>query len=885
MRTGRLSRTFLVATLVVAGVIPAAVTAAAEESDPSGRVARIWPTPQEVHPKSGRMAVPHTVREVLAEGTDPAALALVEQVLRAAGAQRFVRGEGDRSSLTVYIGGPAENPATAAALAGLGAPGPEGLPAGGYTLAAGRGVLALAGVDPTGTFYAAQSLRQVVTGRSVPALTVRDWPSMPLRGVIEGFYGAPWSHDDRLSQLDFYGRTKQNIYVYSPKDDPYLRERWRESYPPAELAEIAALTARAAANHVEFTYALSPGLSVCYSDEADVRALIAKFQTIWDIGVRTFAVPLDDISYTKWNCAADEAKFGTGGAAAGAAQSYLLNRVQRDFIATHPGAQPLQMVPTEYYDLADSGYKTALRTQLDPKVLVEWTGVGVIAPQITAAQAAEAERVFGHEILVWDNYPVNDYITPRLLLGPYVGREPGIAGHLAGVTANPMVQAEASKIAEFTSADFLWNPERYDPDASWAAALADLGGPAAGALKVFAENNYAGVLARLDTGEKDKDSPVLRPLLADFWAGRGDAPLAAYFERMAANPAELRHGMAGNPAFLDEIGPWLDKLGLFGEAGRHALRMLHAQRTGDGGLAWAERRALKETLAKAELITTPTAGGPKKPLVCVDVCEPFFTAALARVDDGFGLPPKASASTSLPTYGENSPARMLDGDLATYFWSDGAPSPGDSVGVDLGAVRPISRVEVKMGKPGSEQDFAQAGVLEYSADGQRWTTMATVSGQPEVAVDVPDTEARQVRLRVTAEQANWLVVREFAVTTTDGPAMTVTGGPPAAPGSALAAAADGDADSVYTAASAPAAGDALVVAAATPRPVQRIVVLADSSARAQVQLRQNGQWRTAGTLTGPYTDLRVRGETDQVRLLWTPGSPPPQVHEVIPHFG
>jgi hypothetical protein len=87
------------------------------------------------------------------------------------------------------------------------------------------------------------------------------------------------------------------------------------------------------------------------------------------------------------------------------------------------------MVPTEYADVADSAYKRALREQLDSRVLVEWTGIGVIAHEITPAQAASARQVFGHDILVWDNYPVNDYgsVWGRLLLAPYVNRSAGLS--------------------------------------------------------------------------------------------------------------------------------------------------------------------------------------------------------------------------------------------------------------------------------------------------------------------------------------------------------------------------------------------------------------------------------------------------------------------------
>lgn len=232
-------------------------------------------------------------------------------------------------------------------------------------MATGSGLVALSGVDTTGTFYAAQTLRQLITRTSVPTATVRDWPTTALRGVIEGFYGAPWSQSTRLSQLDFYGRTKQNVYVYSPKDDPYLRANWRDDYPPAQLATLKQLVDRAAENHVRFTYALSPGLSVCYSSAADVSALVAKFESLYAIGVRSFAVPLDDISYTKWNCPADEQEFGTGGGAAGNAQAALLNNVVKDFVEAHDDVTPLEMVPTEYSDLADS------RTR--PRCATNWT--------------------------------------------------------------------------------------------------------------------------------------------------------------------------------------------------------------------------------------------------------------------------------------------------------------------------------------------------------------------------------------------------------------------------------------------------------------------------------------------------------------------------------
>ncbi|GHG89870.1 beta-N-acetylglucosaminidase domain-containing protein [Streptomyces lanatus] len=567
---------------------PAAAAAAPEPRTP---VPHVWPKPKSLHPGQGRLTVPDRVVEVVGPHTDPSARRLVESVLREAGAEHIVTvPAGERppaSRLTVYVGGPAENTATGPALKRLGARSPAGLPSGGYALASGRShgraLVALSGTDPTGTFYAAQTLRQLVTGDRLPALTVRDWPTAGLRGVIEGFYGTPWSHAERLAQLDFYGRTKQNVYVYSPKDDDYLRARWRDPYPPADLARLGELVDRARANHVRFTYALSPGLSVCYSSDADIKALTAKFASLYDIGVRSFAIPLDDISYTKWNCPADEREFGTGGGAAGTAQARLLNTVWREFTAGRTGLQPLEMVPTEYSDLADSPYKKALREKLDPSVVVEWTGVGVIAPTITAEQVERARAVYGHPILVWDNYPVNDYVTSRLLLGPYTGREPGVASAATGVTANPMVQAEASRIALFTSAAYLWNPESYDPRTAFLASVRDLAGSGDTThwLRIFAENSYS---SQLDPTE----SPTLSALITAFRKAYDDdsgldraaAALKAHFSEMAATPAELRARL-DNPGFLKETSAWLDKLGRYGSAGGTAVDLLLAGKRGD----------------------------------------------------------------------------------------------------------------------------------------------------------------------------------------------------------------------------------------------------------------------------------------------------------------
>lgn len=911
-RTGRVARraTLAGAAVVAAAlVVPATPGFAATATSSGGASAQtrtagtdglpaVYPVPRSMTRHGVAVAVPRTVTVVAGATTDPSALSTVDTVLRGAGVTKIVT-VGDSAApkaaaLTVYVGGTDENALTAAAVSGLGIDGTSGLAAEGYVLGVGheqgRAVAVLDGVDAAGTYYAAQTLRQLVEHQGghaeLPGVSVRDWPSMPTRGVIEGFYGSPWSTADRLSQLDFYGANKMNTYVYSPKDDPYLRAQWRDPYPADQLATIKQLVDRATADHVTFTYALSPGLSICYSSAADEQALVTKLDSLWSIGVRSFAIPFDDISYTTWNCAADQTKFGTGGGAAGTAQAYVLNEVDKDFIAAHPGAQPLETVPTEYSDTASSAYKTAMANDLNQDVIVEWTGDGVIPATITAPQAQAAASVYDHKILLWDNYPVNDYVNSQLLLGPYVGRDPGLGSALVGITANPMIQAEPSKIALFDVADFTWNSAAYNATTSWNASLAAFGhgNPAAvAALHAFADVNYQAADLNLP------EAPVLSPEIAAFWksfdAGHTAAALklAVALTALRDAPAVLRADL-GDQLFLTEAQPWLDATKDWGDATLTALDMLVAQREGDGARAWSDRQKLPALVSAAESHTYVSEGSTVTVTVGKGVLDTFVNDAMSANAAWMHLAPKPTGQSSMAAYSGNTPSNMVDGDAATYFWSAAPPAVGAYVGVDLGSVGPVNGIDVQMAKSSSPDDYIHTGVVEYSSDGTTWTTAGSFSDTTEVKLSFPaGTTARYVRLVNTATQDNWVVVDEFAVAT---PAqLVVTGTPAPATGSSLAAAADGNLATAYKAAAAPASGDSLQVALSAPAKLDSVLIAQSGStpATATVLVDSAGTWTAVGRLTGGYTRLPLGGrDVSAIRLAWSAGSAAPEINEVVP---
>jgi hypothetical protein len=291
-------------------------------------------------------------------------------------------------------------------------------------------------------------------------------------GVIEGFYGTPWSHRDRLDLLRFMGRVGLNTYVYAPKDDPYHRERWRQPYPPAEAARLHQLVDTARAAGVSLWYAVSPGGSMTYADSGDYAVLVAKLAAVRAFGVTTFGLFLDDVPATLSH-ELDRRRYGS----LAAAHASLINRLAKDVAAW---GDTLVVTPTTYTDAwGDQTYLTAIGPAADTAVAFFWTGSDVASPTVTAAEGARWKSALRRPMLLWDNYPVNDFAPWRPFLGPVRGRALDLASSVAGILANPMNQAHASMIALATLADYARDPAGYDPAASWRTALHALYGDSA----------------------------------------------------------------------------------------------------------------------------------------------------------------------------------------------------------------------------------------------------------------------------------------------------------------------------------------------------------------------------------------------------------------------
>ncbi|APP79087.1 beta-N-acetylhexosaminidase family protein [Xanthomonas hortorum] len=592
----------------------------------------IFPAPVSIALDGGTVTLGQSVVLVVAPGADPESVALVRRILGTAGVTKLATASRLPATLDrpYVVLGTGEAAVVRDALTRSKAA--QDSHKEGYTLASvalGNGsLITLAGHDNDGLFHAAQTLRQLVERPAIPILVIQDHPAMPIRGTIEGFYGAPWSMADRTKHLEFLARTKANTFIYSPKDDPYARDRWREAYPAATLKALGKLAATAKHNHVDFVYAISPGPTVCFSDPADAKALLRKFDAFRALGVRSFYVALDDIEYTKWNCERDKTTFGDSGAqAAGIAQSHLLNLVQADLVARHDASSELIMVPTEYFDAKESPYKEALRKHLDPKVVVQWTGTDVVPPAISIPDARAATKAFGRKTLLWDNYPVNDFETSagRLLMAPYARREAGLSAELSGIVSNPMNQEVPSRVAVMGITAFAWNDKGYDAERTWHAAARDLAGGDArvtAALLTFFDTQH--LAPTFGSQPWQEQAPQLKAVLdhvreaialGDAAArSQAIAELARTADAFAAAPQIIRAGVA-DKGFAEQSRPWLDAMEGWGRALQQTAAGLEAANRGDAQASMAFADAKRIAAEAAAIPSIPGAtrfGGPVK---------------------------------------------------------------------------------------------------------------------------------------------------------------------------------------------------------------------------------------------------------------------------------
>lgn len=592
----------------------------------------------------------------------------------------------------------------------------------GYYLSIEKDKIVIAGHDERGTYYGVQTLKQIMEDEMLPIVTIKDYPDIVARGVVEGFYGTPWTFDDRVRQLKFYGDNKLNTYIYGPKDDPYHRSpNWREPYPADEAKAIEELVDIANQNHVDFVWAIHPGLDIKWTNE-DRDFLMDKFEAMYQLGVRAFAVFFDDISGEGVNAEK---------------QAQLLNYVDDNFIKVKGDVIPLTLCPTEYnksWTNIERGYLPTLGSKLNPSIHIMWTGDRVIS-DIDTQGLEWVNKHIERNAYIWWNFPVSDYVRDHLLMGPAYGLDTEANDLMSGFMTNPMEFAEASKVAIYSVANYAWNINNYDWMETWENALKNVMPNNYEAFRTFSIHNAD--LGPNGHGYRRDESwefkKTAHTYLQNTKIGESDLNISQKVQQefmkiiMAARALQ---NSKDNDALIEEITPWLKQFNLLGESGLATTYLQTALMQNDKSTFDKLYNHVK--LVKEEMynISNTLNQNPYQPGVKTGslVVEPLIDSLLVELSkqytEKFGeqLPSLANYTPHLIYSNlvqvEKLPIRYLRKVASISPMLEVLQIPaGGYVGLELVPAQAIVNTKINIGL----DEFPNWAAVQVSKDGENWT--------------------------------------------------------------------------------------------------------------------------------------------------------------------
>lgn len=364
-------------------------------------------------------------------------------------------------------------------------------------------------------------------------------------GAVEGYYGPPLSHGERLALVEWMGGAGFNCYGYAPKDDPYHRARWREPYPEPLQEAFRELVATGQRVGVDVAMVLSPGLD--WRPGEDEAVLAEKLAGFAELGAPVVGVAWDDVSPGGADLGAAH---GAGVAAAAAACAGL----------------PVITCPTDYATSTATDYLRAYHAALPDHAEIMWTGPSIVSPHVTGAELAALGEAVGRPLLFAENFPVNDgAMTGVLHVGPAPARDPGLVAAARGVFCNFMSRPRASRVGLACAARF-WLDPTSDREAVWEEVIAATPG-----IETLAR------ACRAWAGDPGPD-PQLVAWAEEAVAGNC-APLREYLFR------DPRAGM--DAALAAEVAPWADQWELESQAMQYACNLLDARPARPAFLAFA----------------------------------------------------------------------------------------------------------------------------------------------------------------------------------------------------------------------------------------------------------------------------------------------------------
>lgn len=650
-----------------------------------------------------------------------------------------------------------------------------------YFLAINNGTIIVLGKDTDAAFYALTTLYHIftqVTNGKILNLTIEDYADVASRGFIEGYYGNPWSTEDRINLMTWGGYYKLNSYFYAPKDDPKHNSNWRALYTKEEIeSKIKPLAEAGNASKCRFVYALHPYMhnAIQYTSDTayqdDLKVMQNKFAQVIEAGVRQIAILADDA-----------ANVGGG--------NYIrtledMTEWIKEMQKTYPDLKLLLPFCTQEY----MGNGESYFENFPENVQIVMTG-GRIWGEVSNAFTTTFTNNVGRGPYLWINWPCTDNSKKHLIMGGYTTfLHPGVnPDKIQGIVLNPMQQSEPSKVAIFGNACYSWNIWESEQEANQAwydsfkyvdhnsyvetdasAALRELS-------KHMINQNMDGRVTALQ--ESVELSPKLAAFEAKLDAGTVTADdvdaIVAEFE-ILQDAAQAYRTKAGDTNVKDQIVYWLD---CWDDTTEAVISYLNAEKAilngQDDAVVWDYYSKGQAAYESSKTHGFHYVDHTEYAEVGVQHIVPFMNKLdqlLSKkvstiVDPTIQITTFITNRTDTPA---GDIANVLDNNASTeiIFKNPTTIAEGTYVGVTYTKPIDVDTVIFRLGQAENPADTFAAAKVEYTTDGSNWVAVNdTVYTSPTEVVleDLGLEDVVGIRMIATASQTNkWLGVRDIVV--------------------------------------------------------------------------------------------------------------------------
>ena len=287
-------------------------------------------------------------------------------------------------------------------------------------------------------------------------------------GIIEGYYGRPWSWEAREANIRFLKLHGYDFYIYAPKADAFLRKRWRDSHSSDMEKALSDLAARCRSLDVRFGVGLSP-YEIYREFNADTKSALADKLAQFDAwGVEYLAILFDDMRGDLPNLARTQTEI----------LHWVAERTKATRLIVCPSYYTDDPVLDRFFGNRPVNYLEEFGRLLDPRIDVFWTGEEVCSREFSPGHLARVGEQLRRKPFLWDNYPVNDgkRMSPFLHVRAFTGRPASIRPHIAGHSMNPALQPLLSCIPAVSLSESYRLGDAYEYGRAFLNAASEVAG-------------------------------------------------------------------------------------------------------------------------------------------------------------------------------------------------------------------------------------------------------------------------------------------------------------------------------------------------------------------------------------------------------------------------